>query len=452
MEPIGFKQTVIAGLANDGGLIIPAKIPAIADRMHAWDKLSYQELAFEIMRLYTTDMPDDDLRELVARGYANFDHPAIAPVIKQDDIYIQELFHGPTLAFKDIALQLLGNFFSHILNKEQSQLNILAATSGDTGSAAIQGVHGRENINIFVMHPHNRVSPLQEMQMTTVLDDNVFNLAIKGSFDDCQEIMKSIFRDVEFKQEYSLGSVNSVNWARVLAQIVYYFHAYFRVAEQTGADKVQFAVPTGNFGNILAGYYAARMGLPIERLILATNENNILSRFFNSGEYSIGDVVPTLSPSMDIQVASNFERYLFYTLGQDSARLNALMDEFRQTGKIKTPLTSSGRADDLFLAGEASRKDTLATIRDCHERFDYVPDPHTAVGIHVARQLRNPDIPAICIATAHPAKFNAAIKEAIGREARHPRLDKLQALPTRKEILPADETAVREYIAEKLKF
>ncbi|HKL21923.1 MAG TPA: threonine synthase, partial [Tichowtungia sp.] len=310
--------------------------------------------------------------------------------------------------------------------------------------AAICGVRGKKDINIFIMHPKGRTSLIQERQMTSVLDDNVYNLAVEGTFDDCQHLMKTIFADVDFKTEHSLGSVNSVNWARVLAQTVYYFYAFFRVQERTGASEVQFSVPTGNFGDILAGYLAAQMGLPIKKLILATNENNILSRFFNSGEYSLGDVVPTLSPSMDIQVASNFERYLYYRVGCDSAKLTEMMKHFGETGA----LTVDG-SDELFAAGEGSTEQTLAMIRKYFDNYDYTLDPHTAVGVAVAERFQCSETPTICLATAHPAKFTDAIEQAVGQAAHHPVLDAVVNAETRCESISNEIDKVKDYLIAK---
>lgn len=445
-EPMGFQDAVLAGLAPDGGLLIPESIPQVQDRLDAWSRTSYQENTFEVLRLFV-DLPDDDLRQLIERSYAAFRHPEIAPAWKVGPVYILELFHGPTLAFKDIALQFLSNFFEYILRRTGQRLNLVGATSGDTGSAAIHGARGRERMNIFIMHPHGRVAPLQERQMTSVLEPNVFNLALEGTFDDCQRILKSILSDVEFKTRYALGAVNSVNWARVVSQIVYYFTAGLYVMSQTGASAVQFAVPTGNFGDILAGYYAYRMGMPISRLILATNENDILARFFNTGVYRVGPVVPTLSPSMDIQVASNFERYLYYYLGEDSARLRALMEEFRRTGSLTVSLRD-GQVDPIFAAARGDTEATLQTIRKYYERYGYTLDPHTAVGVYVGEQLARPNEPCICLATAHPAKFPEALRRAIGREVHHELLDGLENAPTRCTVLPADERAVRDFIAQ----
>ncbi len=446
-EPMGFQDAVLTGLAPDGGLMIPASIPDVSDRLGHWRTLSYQDITFEILRLFV-DLPDPDLKDLIDRSYAPFRHPEIAPAVEVGPVHVLELFYGPTLAFKDIALQFLGNFFEYTLERRNSLLNILGATSGDTGSAAIHGVRGQERIHIFMMHPRGRVAPLQERQMTTVLDENVHNLAVEGTFDDCQNLMKAIFRDLPFKQRFSLGAVNSVNWARVLAQIVYYFSAGLYVMDQRGAANVSFAVPTGNFGDVLAGWYAARMGLPIRRLVLATNENDILARFFSCGEYSMGAVVKTISPSMDIQIASNFERYLYYRLGEDAAALREAMERFGREQRLSVPVGTEGVVDPLFVAGVGDTASTLATIRRYHEEQGYLLDPHTAVGVHVGEQHLEDGVPMVCLATAHPAKFSEAITDAIGEPARHKILDALEGKPTRFEPLPSDIDAVREFIAQ----
>jgi threonine synthase len=459
IKPIGFQDAVMMGLADDGGLIIPKEIPSVAKRLDELAALDYAGLACEIIALFASDIPTADLRELITRTYgeAYFVNDEaglpgsgqVAPSVPVGDLHILELWHGPTLAFKDVALQLLGNLFEYILAGRGGRLNILGATSGDTGSAAIHGCRGRDGLDIFIMHPHGRVSEIQRRQMTTVLDANVHNLAIEGSFDDCQRIMKTLAADIDFKRQYSLGAVNSVNWARVLAQVVYYFKAAFDVTAATGADAVRVSVPTGNFGDILAGYYAKRMGAPISELILATNENDILSRFFNTGEYSLGEVFQTLSPSMDIQVASNFERYLFYKAGCDGDNVRDLMNQFSQTGSLK--IETEGTVDPLFQAGAADRDDVLATIRKTYEQHNYVLDPHTACGVHVANQLPAGD-PLVCLATAHPAKFPDAIAEATGRDdlATHPCIAELKAAEERCAVLPEDIGAVRDFIETTL--
>ena len=339
IPPIPFKDSVLMGLASDGGLLLPVDYPQTGERLSTWRNLSYQDLAFEIMRLFADDIPEPTLRGIIQRSYATFSAPDIAPVRPVGPIHILELFHGPTLAFKDIALQFLGQVFEYRLEETGASLNILVATSGDTGSAAIHAVKGRRRQRIFVLHPRGRVSPVQEMQMTSVAEDNVFNLAIDGTFDDCQNIVKSLFRDLTFKEQCRLGAVNSMNWARVLAQVVYYFYAAFRVMDATGAPRVRFSVPTGNFGDIFAGYVAYRMGLPIDKLILATNENDILARFFQTGEYRLGAVSATLSPSMDIQIASNFERYLFHLANDNPETLKQWMTTFAETGRLDLDCT-----------------------------------------------------------------------------------------------------------------
>lgn len=474
VEPIGFQDSVLMGLADDGGLVVPESIPNVADRLDRWRRLNYNALAFEILRLYATDLPEADLKGLIEKSYACFDPEGdpdpkrylsrlgtpVAPTVKVGPIHVLELWHGPTLAFKDVALQLLGNLFEYILSRRASRapvgkarLNILGATSGDTGSAAICGVRGRSGINIFVMHPHQRVSPIQERQMTTVLDENVHNIAVQGSFDDCQRIMKALAGDLDFKREYALGAVNSVNWTRVMAQIVYYFRAVFDVQEATGAASVRVSVPTGNFGDVLAGYYALRMGLPISKLILATNENDILARFFNTGVYSVGPTVfQTLSPSMDIQVASNFERYLYYKVGSSPTKLCALMDSFSRTGSLTIQPGADGVVDCAFVSACADRESVLQTIRRYYESHGYLLDPHSAVGVAVAERFGLDAEPVVCLATAHPAKFPEAIRRATGKDiARHPRIDELMQLPTRCAVLPHDQEAVRKFIMEKVR-
>jgi threonine synthase len=450
INPISFREAVMMGLARDGGLIIPEKIPDVLDRLNTWKNLSFIDLAFEVMRLFS-DLPETDLRNLVQLSYSKFDTKDITPVVSVNGIFILELFHGPTLAFKDVALQFLGNVFEYILKESRQELNILGATSGDTGSAAIQGVRGKSSIRIFVMHPHNRTSRVQERQMTTVLDDNVFNIAVDGTFDDCQKIMKTLFCDLKFKDSYSLGSINSINWARVLAQIVYYFYGAFRVMDITDKGKVNFAVPTGNFGDIFAGYLAVQMGLPVNRLILATNENDILSRFFNSGEYSLGKVVETLSPSMDIQIASNFERYLYYRSGQNAVLTTEMMTSFSKNGTLNISRDVNGLIDKTIVAGFADKNATLSTIRRFYDEHGYLLDPHTAVGVNVGMRQMNNVEPMICLATAHPAKFSDAIIQATGRDlAHHPAIDALDGMPTKFDVLPASINAVRSYIETRV--
>ena len=436
---------------------MPASIPDASNHLDGWRGLSFQDLALEVMSLFIDDIPRAQLKDLIDRSYSTFAHPDVTPLrplrgpaSSSSPRFILELFHGPTLAFKDVALQFLGNLFDYVLRERDQRMNILAATSGDTGSAAIAGVRGKERINIFVMFPNGGTSRLQALQMTTVLDDNVFNIAVDGSFDDCQAIMKETFGDLEFKELYALGAVNSVNWARVLAQIVYYFYAGLRMGAR--ADRpVNFSVPTGNFGNIFAGFMAQRMGLPIEKLILATNENDILARFFGSGRYERGMVHKTLSPSMDIQVASNFERFLHLHLDRDADRLRAFMAEFSTNGVANVDKRPGNwpSLDDFIVATSVNTERTLHAIRTTYEREGYVLDPHSAVGVAALADYTTTG-PVACLATAHPAKFPEAIGQVIDPAlASHPALDALEGLPTRCDELPNDIEQVKSYLAER---
>ena len=442
---LGFRDAVKMGLATDGGLLIPHEIPDVSDKLDSWNGLTFQELATNIMAEYIDDIPVQELALLVDKSYVRFDHEKITPVVRVGDFHVLELFHGPTLAFKDIALQFLGNVFEYILEKEQGHLNILGATSGDTGSAAIEALRGKSNINIFILFPEGKTSPVQEAQMTTVLDANVFNIALEGSFDDCQSLMKTIFSDLSFKQEYELGAVNSVNWARVLAQIVYYFFAWYELGKPETFDV---SVPTGNFGNIFAGYLAKRMGLPINKLILATNRNDILAGFFKTGVYQRGEVCFSESPAMDIQVSSNFERYLYYKLDASGVKVSEFMAGFMQNGVARLDFNTRG-FDESFQAGSADDAETLATIRDIFEQEDYLVDPHTAVGISVGNRFRTAEIPLLCLSTAHPAKFEDAISRAVpGLVPHHERLEALKGLPTRMEKMGAEVNLVQAFIRQ----
>ncbi len=453
VEPLRFKQAVMMGLATDGGLLLPEHIPSISqDTIIRWQDLGYQDLACEIMGLFIDDIPRATIKQLIKRSYATFDTTEITPIINTGKEYILELFHGPTLAFKDIALQFLGNIFSILLEEQHSCMNILGATSGDTGSAAIYGVRGKKNINIFILHPKGRVSPVQALQMTTVPDKNVFNIAVEGTFDDCQNIVKEIFNDLDFKARYRLGSINSINWARILAQIVYYVYATLKLVSTTRAERVNFSVPTGNFGDIFAGFLARRMITPlIDRLILATNENNILTRFVLEGKYSRGGVVPTISPSMDIQVASNFERYLYYLYDQQPEKVRNAMEGFHAGGEIVFSQEERSQIRRDFASTSVNQEETLATIRETYQDSGYVIDPHTAVGVAGARRLKARILegPVVCLATAHPAKFPDAVRRAIGREPKQPKsMRGLEKKATRCKDMPADTALVKKYIME----
>ena len=449
VDPITFSQAVMMGLATDGGLLLPELFPQVDEQtLRRWSGLPFNELAVEVMHPFMgEDISRDTLSALVERAYAGFSHPEVTPVVKLGEQYILELFHGPTAAFKDVALQFLGNLFELLLERSDGHLNILGATSGDTGSAAIYGVRGQRRIDIFILHPHNRVSPIQERQMTTVLDENVHNIAIEGTFDDGQRIVKALFNDLEFKRAYNLGAVNSINWARILAQVVYYFYAWSRVSGGDTRRKLTFSVPTGNFGDIFAGYVALRMGLPIERLVLATNRNDILSRFVNSGVYQAREVHHTISPSMDIQISSNFERYLYYLMDQRTDKVRELMERMGREGQITIPGEKLSEVTALFHAEAVSEEETLEQIAASYREHGYILDPHTAVGVRAASRFPG----TVCLATAHPAKFGEAVKRAIGCEASPPpSLQGLLERETRCQILAADVGVIKRYMQSKL--
>lgn len=451
IQPISFKEAVMMGLATDGGLLLPETLPSVdADTVRAWQNCDYQQLAFEVLSLFISDIPAADLRELIDRSYSTFTHPEITPVVKKGDCYILELFYGPTLAFKDVALQFLGNVFEYLLKESGGKMNILGATSGDTGSAAIYGVRGKEGINIFILHPHKRVSPVQELQMTTVTDANVFNIAVRGTFDDAQAIVKTIFNDIPFKNKYHLGAVNSINWARIVAQVVYYVYAALKLTKTGDVQSVDFSVPTGNFGDIFAGYVARKL-LPnhIRNLVLATNENNLLTRFVTNGDYSIGKVVQTSSPSMDIQLASNFERYLYYLNGQNHSRTRQDMEEFAKSGNLQFDQAMQEKIRNDFSSKSVNEDETIETIRSFYQDYGYVLDPHTAVGVNAGLACREPNIPMVCLSTAHPAKFGNAVVKAIGRSPDMPgSLTDLQNKETRCESLDAEVDVVKSFIKQ----
>ena len=448
-EPVAFRAALMAGQAADGGLLMPERLPDVSRHLESWRGLSYPALAFEILRRFTDDIPEDDLRALVDRSYApprdaaGFDTPEIAPLVPLGDLYLLELFHGPTLAFKDLALQLIGHLFDYELERSGETLNVLGATSGDTGSAAIAALRGKSNVRVFILFPEGRTSRLQELQMTTAPDANVHCIAVEGTFDDCQRIMKALFNDAGFKSRWRLGAINSVNCVRLLAQVVYYFHAWLRLPSRLSNAKASFSVPTGNFGDVFAGFLAAEMGLPVERLILATNENDILDRFFRTGVYRRGAVRRTSSPSMDIQVASNFERYLWWRLGRDGSAVRAFMAAFDSKGEVRLEGREARPGSDRIASGRADRAETLATIERWYRRTGRVLDPHTAVGVKVAEELRGA-APTVCLATAHPGKFPDTAPA--GAAVDHPRLAGLDDLPARKVVVPNDAERVARHI------
>ncbi|OIW27182.1 threonine synthase [Coniochaeta ligniaria NRRL 30616] len=479
---LSFEEVVLKGLASDGGLYIPEEIPS-ASNWESWKDLSFADLAYEILSLYIspTEIPADDLKTIINKSYSTFRAPDITPLVPlKDNLYLLELFHGPTFAFKDVALQFLGNLFEYFLvrrnegktGRDRYHLTVVGATSGDTGSAAIYGLRGKKDVSVFMLHPKGRVSPIQELQMTTVLDKNVHNLAVTGNFDNCQDIVKALFADPDINSTLKLGAVNSINWARILAQIVYYFHSYFSLAKRSDSfklgDKVRFVVPTGNFGDILAGYFAFRMGLPIDRLVIATNENDILDRFWKTGRYEKqpahgkeaegglavdgvkaheDGVKETLSPAMDILVSSNFERLLWF-LAYQFASTAGMDDEWnkKQAGQevaswLKDLKTKGGfgpvykdvleTARKNFESERVSDEQTLETIKKFHRDVGYVLDPHSAVGVEAALRsaARAGSVPHIALSTAHPAKFAGAVDVALKDE---------EGFDFEKKVLPAE--------------
>ena len=435
---LGFSDAVATGLAPDGGLFLPETLPDFSGQLAAFEKLSYAELCFEFMRVFATDIPAATLRTIVDESYTTFADPAIAPLKPLGkNLYVLELFHGPTLAFKDFALQLLGNLYAHQCVVRRETINVLGATSGDTGAAAIHGLLGKPGTAIFILYPDGRVSPLQERQMACTGAANVFAIAIDGSFDDAQASLKEIFGDQAFRTHHRLSAVNSINLARVLAQCVYYLYAWLRLpAAERG--NVEFVVPTGNFGNVLAGWLLQQMGVPIRSFKVATNQNDILYRLFTTGEYRVGAVLPSLAPSMDIQVASNFERFIYFNVGRDAERVREVMQTFKTTGAYTFP--DFKRA--TFSASRTSDAEIASLITRVYREHGYIVDPHTACGF---KEL-NPDRVSIVLSTASPAKFPDTIRAAIGIEPKHPSLEVLKSKPIVKHLLASTPAAIRAYI------
>ena len=450
-----FCEILLEGLAPDGGLYLPEHYPQVdAATLARWRGLPYAELAFEVLSLYIDDIPAADLKAICAKTYTAevFGSADIVPLRElEDGVYLEGLSNGPTLAFKDMAMQLLGNLFEYELARRGEELNILGATSGDTGSAAEYAMKGKKGVRVFMTSPHGRMSPFQQAQMFSLQDANIHNIAIEGVFDDCQDIVKAVSNDLQFKRKYKIGTINSINWARLLAQVVYYFAGYFQATSgrvHATPEKVSFTVPSGNFGNICAGHVARMMGLPIDQLVLATNENDVLDEFFRTGVYRVrgsADTYETSSPSMDISKASNFERFVFDLVRRDGATVKRLFSEELRT-KGRFALASDAKFG--FVSGRSTHADRIATIRDTFERFEVVIDPHTADGLKVAREYLRPDVRMIVLETALPIKFAATIREALGREPNRPtKLLGLESLPRRVQVLPADVQAVKAYIA-----
>jgi threonine synthase len=449
-----FEDAVLAGLARDGGLYVPEDWPVLsADLLRGLRGKPYTEVAYQVMAPFVGDaISESDLRAMIVESYAGFDHPAVAPLRQLDaNRWLLELFHGPTLAFKDFALQLLGRLFDHILAKRGERVTIVGATSGDTGSAAIEACRDRDAIDIFILHPEGRVSDIQRRQMTTVESANVHNIAINGTFDDCQDLVKAMFGDEAFRDNLHLSAVNSINWARIMAQVVYYVSA--AVALGAPDRRIAFSVPTGNFGDVFAGYVAAKCGLPVEQFIIATNANDILTRFFETGEMSMSPVVPTLAPAMDIQVSSNFERLMFDLCGRDGRVMTQSMAAFRDSGTMRLPDEAMAAARSLFDASRLDDGGIKAAIKRVREETGALIDPHTATAIHAAAEkARDPSVPMVVLGTAHPAKFLDAVESAVGqRPDLPPRLASLMDLPERMESLPNDLATVQGFIQTRAK-
>ncbi|PSJ17299.1 threonine synthase [Nitrosomonas supralitoralis] len=458
MPPKSFSEILLSGLSPDGGLAMPSAYPKVtATQLNAWRELSYPSLAYEILLRFVDDIPADDLRNLIYQTYTAeaFGSADITPLkTLEPGFHILGLSNGPTLAFKDIAMQLLGNLFQYQLTKTGVELNILGATSGDTGSSAEYAMRGKHGIRVFMLSPHGKMSRFQTAQMFSLQDKNIFNIAIRGVFDDCQDIVKAVSNDHAFKQAHHIGTVNSINWARIVAQVVYYFKGYF-AATKNNDEQVSFAVPSGNFGNICAGHVARMMGLPIKHLILATNENDVLDEFFRTGVYrprTTTETRHTSSPSMDISKASNFERFIFDLTGRNAEQVTELwsaVDKGNAFDLSTTPLFSAIK-DYGFVSGTSNHAARIATIRDIYRRYRLLIDTHTADGLNVGQAHREADVPLICLETALPAKFSESIVEAIGREPERPSdLENLESLPQRFVIKDANVQVIKAYINEQ---
>ena len=445
--PKTFSEVLLEGLAPDGGLYVPESFPSLDFK--GLKGKSYIEVAEAVIAPFV-DFPREDLRQILTETYSSdiFNSPDVAPLTKlEDGLFIMELFHGPTLAFKDVALQLLGRLFDYTLAKSGKRLTIVGATSGDTGSAAIEACKGRSNIEVFILHPHNRTSDIQRRQMTSVIADNIHNIALTGNFDDCQGIVKQAFGDKEIHEKINLSAINSINWARIIGQTVYYVYACLKLEDQ-GISEPSFAVPTGNFGNIYAAYVAKRMGAPVGNLVIGSNRNDILTRFFESGEMKRSDTEPSLSPSMDIQVSSNFERFLFEVMGRDGAAIKNLMEGFKEKGSFTLPSDKFADAGAQFRSFRCNDGETIETIAEIFKTYGYVIDPHTAVGINAA--LKSGIKPIVALACAHAAKFPDAVEKATGKYPHLPdQLSDLTSRPEKFEVLANSFEDVKAFIFSK---
>ena len=455
-----FSDILLEGLAADGGLFLPQSYPVLsAEELSTLRALPYADLAFAIIRRYADDIPAADLKAIIDKTYTreNFGTTDVAPVLTlEPGLHILQLSNGPTLAFKDMAMQFLGNLFEYVLARRDAETNILGATSGDTGSSAEYAMRGKKGVRVFMLSPHEKMSPFQAAQMFSLQDENIFNIAVRGVFDDCQDVVKAVSSDLEFKSQYKIGAVNSINWGRIVAQVVYYFKGYFAVT-QSNDEKVSFAVPSGNFGNVLAGHIARMMGLPIKNLIVATNENDVLDEFFRTGHYrprGAAETKQTSSPSMDISKASNFERFLYDLLWRDPGAVRELMRKVDHEGgfdltecaDIWKRLPAFG-----FISGRSTHADRIATMRSVWEKYQVEIEPHTADGIKVALEHRETGVPVVCLETALPAKFEASMIEALGRKpARPAAFEGIEQLPQRFAVMDADAAAVKRFIADKI--
>lgn len=456
---LSFEDVVLGGLATDKGLYVPESIPVISmSELEQLRPLSYIDLSFYVISRYISndDVNHEILKDIITRSFSTFRHPDVTPLNKiNNDYSILELFHGPTFAFKDVALQFLGNLFEHFLvkGKIQSSITILGATSGDTGSAAIHGLRGKKNVNCFIMYPNGKVTEVQEKQMITIPDKNVHCISINGDFDDCQALVKKAFADVQFRDDVKLGAINSINWARVLAQITYYFYSWLRITDnnKNSQQKVNYAVPTGNFGDILAGYYAKRMGLPIGKLVVAANENDVLHRFFETGEYSKAPCLMTIAPSMDISISSNFERYLLYLADENTTTLANWMNTFESTGKMSVDKKLLNKAREDFCSYSSNKESIVNCMIDVYKKDKYLLCPHTATSVIAVQKLNLLSPYTICLATAHPAKFEEAEKLALGYIPPRPKeLEALYSLPTRTTNMNNNLDSVKKFMKTKL--
>ncbi|AOG09154.1 MAG: threonine synthase [Arcicella sp.] len=448
---LGFCDALLAGLARDGGLYVPREWPQMSKKaIRGLRGKSYEEVAFEVLLPFTNgEIEPDTFRAMIDEAYSTFKHPAVAPLVQTGpNSFVLELFHGTTLAFKDVAMQLLARLMDHVLEKRGERATIVGATSGDTGGAAIDAFAGRARTDIFILFPHGKVSPVQQRQMTSSQDENVHAIAVEGNFDDCQNLVKAMFNDVPFRDRVGLSGVNSINWARIMAQVVYYFTS--AVALGAPDRKVSFTVPTGNFGDIFAGYVAKKMGLPIDKLVIATNDNDILARTMKTGRYEMKGVSATTSPSMDIQISSNFERLLFEAYGRDASAIRSAMEGLKQSGAFEIQPEALKFIRKDFRAGRATQKEVAKTIRTVLDETGYLLDPHTAVGVHVASKFEKPQSPMVVLATAHPAKFPAAVKSASGIDPALPAwLADLMDREERFEVLPAELKAIESFVSKQ---